>query len=438
MIFVAFAVGLIFLTLIVRAMERLEVLHFTLLSVPFMIFGIFVLDSRYWWCIAALAAAYGAMVFGYILVRRHWSGSSWRGRIGDLQSCGHFRRLAPGACLIVGIGCAYHFAVVGIPIFSSSVEVSRFDVGASGLGGIPSRLYLFGPLIALALSVREAQRRGVGLVHDRWVRVAISILVLSRLASGFKSGIVQAFSYTLLVAVVAGVVIPMARYWRRALAAIVLVVISVLSVGSQYSTYQASGRSVVEILVSRLTGGSGEPPAVLMSLPQGFFSDDRSIIGIDFLYFLGRYFGIGPGEQYSFVRMFAAYIYGVPPLPDLVIQPVTTGAFAELFYDFGWAGMVVGGGVLGGLLAYFAAKAVATTGSGAFACCCVGVQCVLDYISKGGLVYLFVNWASSLLLVLFLASVAWLLFQAFGSTPGSSIEAASAISPNTRKGLGCP
>ena len=57
------------------------------------------------------------------------------------------------AILIFFFFIFYHYLMVGIPLFSSDIDVSRFSSNNSGLFGIPSRIAVYGPYIILYSSI---------------------------------------------------------------------------------------------------------------------------------------------------------------------------------------------------------------------------------------------------------------------------------------------
>lgn len=380
--------------LLIRALFRIEVIHFTLASVPLSVAGVLELGPLNVEAAATLGGCFCALVVSYysILLLRE-PAVRVKHQFTDMRGNSS---IVVGIVAVTAIGCLYHFAVAGIPILSSNVEVERFDVGRSGLGGVPSRLYLYGTFIALAVAVGDARTRKVAVYRDRLVVVAFALLLGTRLASGFKSGVLQVVIYSVLLVVLAGAHISIARSLRLALISFGAIVASLYLVGSQYRTYDQSGKSLTESLIHRVTYETARPIAVLMRLRGNELGDSRSVFRIDVEYFIPRYFGVGDETRYSFVRRFAAYLFDVPPDPDVIIQPVTTGALAELKYDFSVAGALVGAVILGIALGYCARSAPRSVEHPVrFAATAVLCQMIIDYISKGSLVYSFLNWYST-------------------------------------------
>src|SRR5439155_18948606 len=112
--------------------------------------------------------------------------------------------LATTVTIVVVAGTLAHFAVGGIPLLSSNVEIARLDVTASGLLGIPGRIYLFGIPLALAACLR-GERIGSRAAFSTWQsRLLLATFVISRILSGFKSGLLEVVVITLLIYVASG------------------------------------------------------------------------------------------------------------------------------------------------------------------------------------------------------------------------------------------
>jgi len=111
--------------------------------------------------------------------------------------------------VIIGLA-AYHLVMVGIPILTGNVEVTRFDFTSSGLFGIPGRMYLFGlPFAVLLVSIGAG--RNLLPVSRRLLVATWGAYILANLVGGLKGGMVNVLVTALLVAAVAGRPITMKR-----------------------------------------------------------------------------------------------------------------------------------------------------------------------------------------------------------------------------------
>jgi hypothetical protein len=297
-----------------------------------------------------------------------------------------------------GLFTLIHFAADGIPILSSNVETSKFEFGKS-LFGIPGRIYLYGLPLATGGALARSRQLGLRWNKDRLTLIAISIFTVSRLLSGFKGGLLEVLIVLLIAAVLAqGPVTSVAHVLRRYLPMVVAAVIAVFLVGSLYSSYRAHGRSLPDIILARATT-NGALAGVLV-FEKRLLLDPHSTIDLDTKYFAKKYFFVGSGSPYAFGRLVASTIFHVGPESDASTAPVTYGAFPELAYDFGLPLALLGMFGLGSLLALLEIIARRATLSGYIVCLALALA-AYDFVIKGGLVYLCINWTlvTGLLLV---------------------------------------
>lgn len=290
---------------------------------------------------------------------------------------------------LVTLGTIVHFLRSGIPLLSSNVEVARFSAGDSGLFGLPGRLYLFGLPLALAMCLKRDQLAGARIGSTGLSRVILGTFLLSRLLSGFKSGVLEVASTYFVLLVLVGAEFDRERI-RRFVAGISVAAGFALLIGSQYGTYHRTG--TVNSLKVRLTEQSTEAAgAVLQARESRIYG--RSVVSQDFPYFLHRYARVGVGRDFSFNQRVSANLIGTPLTGTAFIVPVTTTAIAEEIYE---AGAVKGIGLLGliGLCyQWLVARALRTSGLRPFLLSAASVLAAMSFLTKGGLVYAALNWA---------------------------------------------
>lgn len=238
------------------------------------------------------------------------------------------------ACLCA-IGCLLHFARGGIPLFSSQIEVARYDFTSSGLLGIPGRIYLFGVPFAFVFAFaanRLALRR---IRADRLLVFTFVLFAGSRILSGFKGGLVDVVLVTLISVTV--LVSQERLQLRRVLPGILSVLVPVAAfaaaVGSTYGTYAQSGLSLQENLWRRLTMVAAEPAAYVLDARQ--FSRLINPYANDFKYFALRYTGQSTGELFAYDRAISSGLLGFSPRTGSFAPPVTIGGYAELSVALG-------------------------------------------------------------------------------------------------------
>lgn len=231
--------------------------------------------------------------------------------------------------LLVG----YHFYKSGIPLFSPSIETSRFDVTASGLLGIPGRMYLFGIPIAWSWATVSAKKRGIRARDSRaWILATIVYFVVS-IFSGYKSGLVGFLTNVIVVqsichAPARRLFVLLRKYWYAPLAALGYAVYTAV----RYQSVQDSDQSVLQQFVTRMTVSGIEPKALLLSgdLPRAPFQWLKEIE-----YYLLKYSGNSTGDLSVTEKTVSAAIYGTPSGDASWLPPVTIGGIPELIFLFG-------------------------------------------------------------------------------------------------------
>jgi len=355
-----------------------------------------------WLMFAALSVTFA----GYVMTRIGFASKVGRNPREEpavqgqsLMTRGQARMVA----MVAILGSAYHFSRVGIPLLASNVEVARYDFAGSGLFGLPGRLYLFGLPLAAGLVAFESATRRMDWYRDRWTALTLFALLLTRIGSGFKSGLIEFLIYLGAIFLLIKVNPPTtARILGRHSWAIALAVAAVFLVGTTYQTYQASNATLVDLLYARATTGGAVPGVVVLT--GSFPNVGQTELGLDLPYFIREYTGQPLFGQYSFSRLISCAMLGISPLSSIPSPPVTIGAFPELTNDFGIYMAFVLMFALGSLMAYLEVSAKWRRHPWARFCRLVVVLAVLDYMSKGGLVYTVLNWGA---IALFLALVGW-------------------------------
>lgn len=226
---------------------------------------------------------------------------------------------------VLGALAIIHFSSVGVPLFSSSIETSRFDVGSSGLGGFPSRAVLYGlPIAALgALATHRAETHRVTVAL--WLMFTVTQVFL-----GFKGGLVEVVLITTL-----GVAIRFGRLSFRQLRWVGLGGLVaggyITLVGTRYQTLAGGGSGLDYILRRSTSDAIIAGYTALTARPVGIPADS-SVFLRDFGVLLGRYLGTAP-EGHSFDELVSAVVTGTPLQRGAFLVPVTVGGPVYLLYS---------------------------------------------------------------------------------------------------------
>ncbi|MFN8079298.1 MAG: hypothetical protein U0Q19_07010 [Kineosporiaceae bacterium] len=227
------------------------------------------------------------------------------------------------ALATVGLLTIVHFVRGGVPALSGTAEVSRFDLGSSGLLGMPSRSVLYGlPVLCLAFSALGSR------LPPHLGQIAWGLLVASRLAMGFKGGMVDA-GVIYLTALLLQPTMSKARLTRAgALVAAGSVGYGVW-IGSHYSTIVRTGGMSLRYMADRMSIMAAEPGWLGLELGR-MTTAGESILTYDLRYFADRYFHITTGPDFAWDQLVSSFITGTPRAGDYFLVPVTTGAPAYL------------------------------------------------------------------------------------------------------------
>lgn len=298
--------------------------------------------------------------------------------------------LAPGALRWAAVGVlvltAYHFTVVGIPALSADVETARFALGSSGLAGLPSRALLFGlPILALVTGTHRGRVSGP---VTAWVWGGF---VLSRLAMGFKGGLVEVVLLALTAGLLRG-----ARLRPGAVAALVAGLAAALSfglfIGGKYGTLADGGGPGAGYVATRLTTGAAEPAWFLVQY-RGEVTSGGSAALHDAKYFAYRYLGVQGGPSFATDQLVSSLVTGTPRSGDSFLVPVTVGGGAYLLASVGLPAAVLGL-VLCGVCFSRSCRLLTQGRSLPSAVVAAAVVIALrTFLQNGGGVYLAVNFA---------------------------------------------
>lgn len=410
---------------------RLTAIQLALYGTPVFLLSIHAVDNK-WDTSFRIAVLTTALISGYFLARALTppprTHSTMQRALSKPRPLLRPRTYAGPVVTFTSLFCVYHFSVVGLPILSSNVELQRLDVGSSGLLGIPSRMYLYGVVFALAVAIAEARSRSIPISRSTWVRVAYATLVITRLVSGFKSGVVEVMIDTILLAVLSVGGVRVTRYFGRFVLGGVVAVAFVFLVGATYQSYAASQNSLLVSLENRLTAVSATPVWIVMNSTPSSVGEPRRPVELDLDYFRYRYLGIRPIEQYGFTRLVSAVSVGDSPYIAGTLAPVALSAYAVLYYQFGWLGVLACLG-LGAVIRISEVRAYQSTSSpiafGVWACVAVAA---LEFVSRGEIVYALINWTVTCLVLVGLA-LAWNVLRKNSGSPraGAADNAAPSV-----------
>lgn len=222
--------------------------------------------------------------------------------------------------VVVVFLAAVHFLTVGIVSLSGDVETARFDLD-SGFAGIPGRAAVVAlPILALVIALQEQVSRAL-------VAIVWSAFILSRVALGFKSG--------LLEVVIIGITVLMCKRRKLSFNSVVLLAVAAAGaivyanwVGGRYGSISGDVFSS-SYLADRL--GRQSAQAVNGALHLGAGDNPSSFVTNDVRYFFAKYAGRElPAGLFPVDQMVSAHITGTPLSRGYFLVPVTIGGPAYL------------------------------------------------------------------------------------------------------------
>jgi hypothetical protein len=345
-----------------------------------------------------------AMVVGYCLVR-------WRPVQPDPNVNKH-RDPGPALLVTVIVVCLlalYHFSVIGIPSLSSNVEIDRFNFTSSGLLGLPGRAYLYGLPIVTTGAMFCAARWPTRTARIA-VALAVVVLLLTRLASGFKGGLIEVVIILFFASALIAGGLSLRRAAVRYLAIGSVALAFTALIAPAYASY--SNLNTIELTSSLLnratTGAALAGRLVMQPAPQLVLLPQNTAVN-DFEYTAWRYLGIDLGTHFAFEQIVAASTYHARL--SNTSAPQTVQAFPQLVYDHGLLLAALGSGLLGYLFAWLEVAGARMLRPMGFAIVLAVLLALRDYITKGGLVYETVNWAAMLLFILVVWKVSEIVLE---------------------------
>ena len=248
--------------------------------------------------------------------------------IGSTVAEPRFARFLVHSFWILSILAVLHFAIGGIPVFSSSVETDRFNLGGSGLGGFPSRAVLYAiPALAL-LSLSTVN------VDTKKQTIAIwTVYILTQLGLGFKGAVLE-----IIVLAAIGYLVRVARPRIRHMAVFALSLLGALTyvqvVRSLYATTSAGGADGLQYILERSTTQAIESGYLALWYSPDF-SGGMSAFWHDTQILLARYLGTSNYSDYTFDMLMSSIVTGTPLGVGMFIVPVTVGGTIYLLFTFG-------------------------------------------------------------------------------------------------------
>ncbi|TKJ96932.1 hypothetical protein PlfCFBP13513_16155 [Plantibacter flavus] len=314
---------------------------------------------------------------------------------------------------IVGLAACYHLVASGIPLFSSSVEVERFDFTSSGFFGVPGRMYLYGVPLVWMLSASVAQQQGIKWrKYGPW-KAATVFFVTTAMLSGFKSGLL-ALTVTMIVSyvVISKQTLPLRDLVRRYWFLLLIPVVYGLALASTYTSYQGTDSSLFRQLLNRVTLVGAQPKQY--AIEHRVAGPIENGILNDLGYFIQKYTGQSVAGEYSFERAVSARIINVNPASNAWTTPVTVGGIPELIFTLGAPLAMLAVFAVGVLL-----RVAHGGGSGVLGSFIRAgfVYATYSWLLKGGLVYYFLNIAVVAVMVLGILFVAGLFLPGRSERP---------------------
>jgi hypothetical protein len=303
---------------------------------------------------------------------------------------------------IVAIGTLWHFAVGGIPLFSSEVELLRFDFTSSGLFGIPGRLYLFGTKISWILISAYLSNRGEAWSKSLLWRFSSAILLISTLLSGFKGGLVvnvlmMVCTFFLFSNSKETLFSVVRKFWWVFLIGLA----NFLLVGTTYASYQLKDRSLISQLADRINTGSAE--AGVLALEGRVEQVHGNWIAVDWNYFVSKYSGNGTSGLFTLEQSVSASINGLPLDSGYFISPVTIGAYPYLVIAFNIWVALFGMFAFGGLMGYL--QRVRPSGEYSKSMAAIALVIITEFLTKGVFVYTILNYTAVTLLIFLIVAL---------------------------------
>tara|TARA_B100001057_G_scaffold217270_1_gene217451 strand:- start:2949 stop:4181 length:1233 start_codon:yes stop_codon:yes gene_type:complete len=249
--------------------------------------------------------------------------------------------------LIFALVIIYHYAVGGIPLFSSNILFDRFESNSSGFFGIPGRFNLFGGVFIFFLAYAAFTIKGKE--YKNIFFITLIILLISMLFKGSKGTLIHFLVAILICRSVitqdtgvrnrgpsSKILIPLG-----ALIAISFVWISNIHISTGVTRYT----NLFDLLITRVIEISGEGyfHAVTSFVNENGFGFGGNSIN-DMITFVSRLTGVG--EQYYTLEKVSALSTG-STIGLHYIVPVELNIFGYMYMELGLAGVFLIGSLIG-------------------------------------------------------------------------------------------
>lgn len=284
--------------------------------------------------------------------------------------------------LAIGLLLAfYHYAIVGLPIFSDNIDMARFQQRESGLFGIPSRFAVYFPSLILITSVLLYQSKNIGKkTFIFWILVSLFFFT----AQGNKSSILS-FVFVLLCT---------KRFWNfPVVSRKILITFMLTGIGflyftfGKYSTLADSG--FLDYMIQRMTYISLDPIYTAFRA-QGFNADAiaSSIIINDLTYPIAQVLG---SDVSTFNTQLSRHIYGFDSNQFSV--PVTPSLLAYYKYEFGTFGSIIACLITGVIIGKIFLKSTNCRNVGTLSIFVFSEYQIYTGLTSGNLFYMILNVA---------------------------------------------
>lgn len=302
--------------------------------------------------------------------------------------------------IVIIIFVFYHFIIGGIPIFSSNLEVKRFDFSSSGLLGIPGRMYLYGlPFLLTYVSIyyqkSKKNKKIKQLLYVIWIT-----FIVSRIFAGFKGGMIEVIVDFIFIKALTDKPLNINKliFSMKYFISILIAIIFAFLISNMYGTIKIlTFNDKIVYLINRMTILQAYPGYFIMS---GLFKykSNLPVFLNDMLYFLNKYFKMKIFNLFPLDLTVSASIYGTPLSNSSFLVPVTIGAFPYLFLDIKYFAVLTMF-FIGMLYAYITIyskfnKKIFKSSSIVFL-----IFFLNDFITKGGLAYCLINYIAVLLIL---------------------------------------
>lgn len=292
---------------------------------------------------------------------------------------------------------AYHYIVGGVPLFSSDVEVSRFNFTSSGLLGIPGRMTMMGlPMLLVYLSIIKSRQATHKSIHCAYVFTWI-VFITSRVLAGFKGALLEVLvTLTFIYAINNQPLTIKIKKVVKYLSMVIIALVFASIISTRYTT--STSGDYIEIagyILNRMTAIAAQPAEYVMDAVEKntkFIPYIGYYYSQDFLYTIRKYFGIElDNNVFTLEKIVSTSLYGVPLSDDAFIVPVTVGAFAETIANIGMISTYCIMFLCGIIYAHLIKGA--TTYNSVYKATIYGYGVFIfhSYLTKGGLIFFLTN-----------------------------------------------